>query len=88
MANVCRLQLDVLKPHKPNAYDFSVTLADLDPNWKIRLEVIEIDEKTETICLDITGTHIDYEKLHEKILELGATIHSIDAVEAHGSSSN
>jgi hypothetical protein len=29
MASVCRLCLDVLRPHKPNAYDFTLTLAGL-----------------------------------------------------------
>jgi hypothetical protein len=84
MPNICRLQLDVLKPHKPNAYDFSLALSELDPAWNIKLEVLEIDESTESICLELTGSHIDFEKLQTKITELGATVHSIDAVEARG----
>lgn len=88
MPNICRLQLDVLKPHKPNAYDFSLALSNLDPAWNIVLNVIEIDESTESICLEVTGKHISFEKLQAKITELGATVHSIDAVEARGESSN
>ncbi|MFT6268798.1 MAG: hypothetical protein ACJAVV_001613 [Alphaproteobacteria bacterium] len=88
MANIRRLQLDVLKPHKPNAYDFTLALSELDPAWNIRLEVLEIDESTESICLEVTGMYINFEKLQAKITELGATVHSIDAVEAHGKSSN
>ena len=88
MPNICRLQLDVLKPHKPNAYDFSLALSEVDPTWNILLEVLEIDESTESISLEVTGTHIDFDKLQAKITELGATVHSIDAVEAHGESSS
>lgn len=84
MANVCLLRLDVLKPHKPNAYDFALALAGLDASWRVVLEVLEIDAKTETICLEITGTHIQFDLLENKITELGATVHSIDAVEACG----
>ena len=86
--NVCRLQLDVLKPHKPNAYDFSLALSKLDPAWNFIIEVLEIDENTETICLEVTGNFIDLEKLQTEIIELGATVHSIDAVETRGESSS
>lgn len=86
MANVCRLQLDVLKAHKPDAYDFSLALSELNPTWNIKLEVIEIDESTESICLDITGKHVDFDQLKTKINELGATVHSIDVVEVHAQS--
>jgi hypothetical protein len=51
MPNVSRLQLDVLKPHKPNAYDFTVALSTVDPTWSFSLDVVEIDEQTESICL-------------------------------------
>ncbi len=87
MANVRRLRLDVLKPHKPNAYDFALALSELDATWKIILEVLEIDQSTESICLEVTGSHIDFEKIQTKINELGASVHSIDAVEASGASS-
>ncbi len=84
MANVCRLRLDVLKPHKPNAYDFALALSELDATWKIIVEVLEIDQSTESICLDVMGKHIDFEKIQTKINELGASVHSIDAVETNG----
>jgi hypothetical protein len=87
MANVCRLRLDVLKPHKPNAYDFTLALSELDDTWKVVLEVLEIDQSTESICLEVTGSHIDFEKIETKINELGASVHSIDAVEANGGKS-
>ncbi len=88
MANISRLQLDVLKPHKPNAYDFALALSELDPSWVVEIEVVEIDESAESISLEVTGVHINFDNLQNKINELGATIHSIDAVEANGGSSN
>jgi hypothetical protein len=84
--NICRLQLDVLKPHKPNAYDFSIALSSVDRAWNIIIEVLEIDENTESICLEVTGNYIDFEKLQAQIVELGASVHSIDAVETRGES--
>ena len=88
MAKICRLRLDVLKPHKPNAYDFTLALSELDPSWRVELEVLEIDENTESVCLEIIGDHVEYDLLQTKITELGASIHSIDEVEAYGDSYN
>jgi len=88
MANICRLRLDVLKPHKPNVYDFALAISELDRTWKVAIEVVEIDESTESICLEISGIHINFDNLQTKINELGATVHSIDAVEANGGTSN
>jgi hypothetical protein len=84
MPNVSRLQLDVLKPHKPNAYDFTVALSTVDPTWSFSLDVVEIDEQTESICLIVSGMHIDLDILQAKLTELGATVHSIDTVETSG----
>jgi hypothetical protein len=81
MSNIRRLVLDVLKPHHPNALDFAATLADLGTDYKIKLTVIEVDEKTETISLNIAGQSIHFEHISETIERLGASIHSIDEVE-------
>lgn len=81
MPKIRRLVLDVLKPHHPNALDFAATLADLGTDYKIKLTVIEVDEKTETISLNIAGQSIHFEQISETIKRLGASIHSIDEVE-------
>lgn len=87
MAQIRRLLLDVLKPHQPNALDFAAALADLGADYKVKLTVIEVDEKTETISLNIEGRNILFEAISEIIKKLGASIHSIDEVEVDSDNS-
>ena len=76
--------LDVLKPHHPNALDFSTTLAGLDEDYRVKLTVVEVDKDTETVILVIEGRDIHYNAIIEVIKEMGATVHSIDEVEVEG----
>ncbi|WP_428606671.1 DUF211 domain-containing protein [Sedimenticola sp.] len=80
MIRLRRLLLDILKPHHPNVIEFSKVLAEKG-NYKIRLSVLEMDEKTETLQVEIEGSDIDYEEIRATISEMGASLHSIDAVE-------
>jgi hypothetical protein len=84
MSRIRRLVLDVLKPHQPNALDFSSALAELGPDYRIKLTVLEVDEKTETIALQIEGRNIRFDSINETIERLGASVHSIDEVEVEG----
>ena len=84
MSKTRKLVLDVLKPHHPNALDFSATLADLSDDYCVKLTVVEVDKKTESVILIIKGTDIQYDRLIESIHEMGATVHSIDEVEVEG----
>jgi hypothetical protein len=84
MSRTRRLVLDVLKPHHPNALDFSTTLADLDEDHWVKLTVVEVDKMTETVILVIEGPDIQYDAIIEAIKEMGATVHSIDEVEVEG----
>ncbi|HID46135.1 MAG TPA: hypothetical protein EYP34_10310 [Chromatiaceae bacterium] len=84
MAQIKKLVLDVLKPHKPNALEFAVALADLSSQLKVRLTVAEVDEKTESTIVFIEGGDVDYEAIAERITRLGGSIHSIDEVEVIG----
>jgi hypothetical protein len=85
MAKIRKLVLDVLKPHKPNALDFAVSLADSGGGLHIRLTVAEVDEKTESTIVEIEGDDIDFEIISERITKLGGSIHSIDEVGVDGS---
>ncbi|MDF1528523.1 MAG: DUF211 domain-containing protein [Sedimenticola sp.] len=80
MIRLRRLLLDILKPHHPNVIEFSKALAEKG-DYQIRLSVLEMDEKTETLQVEIEGTDIDYEAIRAAISEMGASLHSIDAVE-------
>ena len=81
MAYIKRLVLDVLKPHHPNALDFTATLADQGINTRIKLSVAAVDEKTENVILEIDGDDIDFDAMSKCIAALGGSVHSIDEVE-------
>ena len=85
MASTRKVVLDVLKPHQPNAVDFATALADLSPDYKVRITVVEVDEKTESIIVFLEGANIEFDPVTELIKKMGASVHSIDEVEVHGS---
>lgn len=83
MIKVKRLVLDILKPHHPNALEFSRLLAEQGQH-RVTLTVIEMDDKTETLQVEIAGEEIDFERIQSAINEFGASLHSIDEVEVVG----
>lgn len=84
MPTVKRLVLDVLKPHQPNALEFAQAIAALGDDYSVRIQVAEVDEKTESTIITITGGSVDYVAINARIGELGGSIHSIDEVEVDG----
>lgn len=87
MTKTRRLVLDVLKPHQPNALDFSVALAELGEDYRVKLTVIEVDKSTESTMLTIEGTDIHFDEIIASIEKMGASVHSIDEVEVYGTKS-
>ena len=85
MVLVKRLVLDVLKPHQPNALEFSRALAGTDGKSRVHITVLEVDEQTETLKVVIEGEAIDFEAIQASIGEMGGSLHSIDEVEVQGS---
>ena len=85
MARIRRLVLDVLKPHHPNALTFAASLADLAADCRVKLTVLEVDEKTETTSLVLEGQDIQFDLIVEAIERMGASMHSIDEVEVDSS---
>lgn len=85
MATIRRLVLDVLKAHKPNALEFATTLAELGTDYRIKLTVTAVDEKTESTILIVEGREIEFEPIADAIKKMGASVHSIDEVEVEGS---
>jgi len=84
MVSVKRIVLDVLKPHQPNALDFSQAIAEVGIDYRVKLTVIEMDENTETLRLEVQGNAIDFEGVQAVITSMGASLHSIDEVEVQG----
>ncbi len=85
MASTQKIVLDVLKAHQPNGVDFAAALADLSPDYQVRLTVVEVDEKTESVIVVIEGENIEFDPIAELIKKMGASVHSVDEVEVHGS---
>ena len=78
MTKIKEIELDVLKPHLPNVLEFSEALAGLSPDYDVFLDVVEMDDKTETLVVIIRGESLDFPRIEETIKSLGASIHSID----------
>ncbi len=85
MPTTRKLTLDVLKPHKPNALDFSIAIAALGDDYRVTTTVIEVDKVTESTIVIIEGSNLNFDAIKSTIEQLGASIHSIDEVEVHGS---
>lgn len=84
MVSVKRIVLDVLKPHQPNALEFCLAVADAGADYRVRLNVIEMDENTETLSVEIVGNALDFDAIRAVISAMGGSLHSIDEVEVHG----
>ena len=87
MTKTRKLVLDVLKPHQPNALDFSAALADLGADYRVKLTVTEVDKNTESTIVTIEGADIHFEHIKAAIEKMGASVHSIDEVEVYGAES-
>jgi hypothetical protein len=81
MVSVKKIVLDVLKPHHPNALEFSRVIAEVGRDYRVQLRVMEVDENTETLQVTVEGEAIDFEAIQAAITELGGSLHSIDEVE-------
>lgn len=81
MSSLKRIVLDVLKPHQPSGLDFTRSLADLSPGYQVKYKVDEIDEKTESVIITITGNEIDFDLVQEAITNMGGSLHSVDEIE-------
>lgn len=81
MVSVKRIMLDVLKPHQPNALEFSQAIAKVGEDYRVCLTVIEMDENTETLQLEVEGSVIDFDAIETAITSMGGSLHSIDQVE-------
>lgn len=81
MTKTRKLVLDVLKPHQPNALDFSSALASLGPDYFVKLIVTEVDKQTESTIITVEGSDIKFDDIKAAIEKMGASVHSIDEVE-------
>jgi hypothetical protein len=81
MVTIKRVMLDVLKPHQPNALEFSQAIARVGKDYRVCLTVLEMDEDTQTLQLEVEGSVIDFDAIEAAIISMGGSLHSIDQVE-------
>lgn len=81
MARLRRIVLDVLKPHQPGILEFSTDLVARLDGCRVRLQLEERDEKTESVTVEVTGEQVEFEAVTTKIQEMGGSIHSVDEVD-------
>lgn len=81
MVVVKRIVLDVLKPHQPHVLEFAQIIAKVGFDYQVHLTVLEVDEHTETVVIEILSSSIDFDAIQTAIKELGGSLHSIDEVE-------
>lgn len=81
MVSVKKIVLDVLKPHQPDALEFSQAIAKAGVDYRVHLTVLEMDENTETLEIKVEGSAIDFEAIQSIINTMGGSLHSIDEVE-------
>lgn len=84
MVRLKRIVLDVLKPHHPSILEFAQAIAALGGDYRVQLKVEEVDDKTESVILEVGAPDIDLEAIHGVINQLGGSLHSIDEVEVAG----
>lgn len=82
LAKIRRLILDVLKPHHPNIVELAGALTAQEIDCAVRIKVLEMDDKTETLEIVVEGADIHFDGLVESIKKLGGSLHSIDEVVA------
>ena len=88
MTSLTRIVLDVLKPHRPNVLEFANAIAEQNSGCRVKVTVVEVDEKTESTVVVIENDDIPYQAIVETINGLGASVHSIDEVEVTNSIQN
>ena len=79
-SKIKHLVLDVLKPHSPPLPEFASFLTELNGIEKVDITLVEMDEKTESLKVVLSGTAIEYDALKVHVGKQGAVIHSVDQV--------
>lgn len=81
MVQVRRVVLDVLKPHHPDILEFGRTIAACGGDYRVGVDVVEMDDHTQTVVVTVEGSNVVLEDVSKAIADLSASVHSIDGVE-------
>jgi hypothetical protein len=88
MARLKMITLDVLKPRLPGILDFATRIADVAADYHVGIEVVEMDENTESTLITVRGDALDLQRIEGVINEFGGSVHSVDKVEVSGEPPN
>ncbi|MGB9758501.1 MAG: DUF211 domain-containing protein [Thermoproteota archaeon] len=77
-----RIVIDGLKPREITIVSLSKTLCSVSGVEEVSIVVTEVDTKTETVKLTITGSNIDYDSIVKAMSENSTIVRSIDEVTA------
>ena len=80
MVSLKQVTLDVLKPHEPTILELASALSAQGSDYEVRVRVVEIDEKTESLEVIVRGSAVDLADLEQAITALGGSVHSVDEV--------
>ncbi|MCD6576626.1 MAG: DUF211 domain-containing protein [Anaerolineaceae bacterium] len=82
IGKIRRIVLDTLKPMEPTIIEMAKLMSVVEGVSSVNISIAEIDLKVENAKITIEGENINFEKIEELILDMGASIHSIDEVVA------
>lgn len=77
---IVRVTLDVLKPREVSLEDLALALGEVQGVETVDITVTEVDARTETLKVTVSGRGISLEDLEKVMNEHSAIIRSIDAV--------
>jgi len=75
-----KYDLDILKPHSPDSDYVARALMEINGILDVRVKLDELDSKTASLHIKITGVDISLEEITEKLTSLNCAVHSIDEV--------
>ena len=72
--------LDVLKPHSPSLDYVARALMEVKGILDVKIKLDELDSKTASLHIHITGDDLSLETIAEKLTSLNCAIHSVDEI--------
>jgi len=84
MARLKLIVIDVLKPHQPNILELANALAQALGDCQVQIHVEEVDEKTESVTLQVRGPDVSFDVISATVAEYGGSVHSVDEVDVVG----
>ncbi len=75
-----KVVIDALKPHEIDILDLSKAICLHNGISNVSISVIEMDVKTETIKITITGDNIDLSEIKKIVEKYSTAIRSIDEI--------